>query len=296
MAFNAGRLSSLRYLAAANSTLGQHAGSSSNYFIGATTAGVLAGAFLLKDEVYADVANDLHPMNMPWRHRSYLKNYDAHSLRRGYEVYRQVCATCHSMKYMTYRRLIGATHSAEQVKALAASFSYDAEPNDEGVVLPRKGILTDTFKAPYANKQEMRAANNGASPPDMSMLQLSRHNTEDYIFSLLLGYKSGEEIPPGIRLKENQYYNPYMHGGVLAMAPPLNDDGVEYEDGTVATKSQQAKDICTFLTWTADPHADQRKQLFWNYMSWCIVICLGRGYYSRFSWSIFNSRKIRYSW
>ncbi len=95
----------------------------------------------------------------------------------------------------------------------------------------------------------------------MSMLQLARHGEEDYIFSLLLGYKDEDEIPPGITVKPGQYYNPYMHGGVLAMAPPLNDEGVEYEDGTVATKSQQAKDICTFLTWAADPHADQRKKL-----------------------------------
>eukprot|EP00808_Paulinella_micropora_P011813 g10169.t1 len=293
-AFTAGRLSSLRYLAAGANTFNQ--GGSSTYMLGAATAGVLVGAVALKDNVYADVANDLHPQHMPWRHRSWFRGYDAHSLRRGYEVYRQVCSTCHSMKYLTFRRLIGHTHTEEQAKALAKTYSYDAMPDDNGEVHQRPGSIIDNFKSPYKNKQEMRAANNGAQPPDMSMLQLARHGNEDYIFSLLLGYKDGDEIPTGINLKANQYYNPYMHGGVLAMAPPLNDDGCEYEDGTKATKSQQAKDIATFLCWTADPYADQRKKLFWNFFTWWMVLCLGRGYYKRFYWSIFYTRKIKYAW
>ncbi len=102
---------------------------------------------------------DLHPHKMPWRHRNYTQGYDAHSLRRGYEVYRQVCSTCHSMKYLTFRRLIGHTHTQEQAKALAKTYEYEGDPDDNGVVHPREGIIIDNFKSPYKNQNEMRAAN-----------------------------------------------------------------------------------------------------------------------------------------
>lgn len=290
MAFAASaRFNSLRLLGGSSRSSWQ-AGNS--VFVGAAAASLVAATTLVDGSVYADVPNDLHPYTMPFRHKNPFKCYDAHSLRRGYEVYRQVCSTCHSMQYMTFRRLEGHTHTEEQAVALAESYEYD-EIADDGTTKQRKGRRIDYFKDPYANQEEARAANNGAAPPDLSKIVLAREGNEHYIFSLLTGYR---DPPHGVEVKKGKYYNPYMHGGIIAMTPPLQDDGVEYEDGTPATISQQAKDVTTFLSWVGDPHGNERKQTFWYFLTWSLVFMFGRGYHKRLAWSFLYTRKIRYHW
>jgi len=175
-----------------------------------------------------------------------LSSYDCASLRRGFQVYRQVCATCHSIERIHYRELVGVTHSTEELLEMASEVDVVDGPNDEGEMFERPGKLADPLPSPYANEEQGRLANGGAYPPDLSLMVKSRHAGQDNLFSLLTGYC---EPPAGKALMPGLYYNPYFPGGMIAMPPPLNDDGVEYEDGTPATISQQARDVVQFLNW-----------------------------------------------
>merc|ERR1711879_778743 len=130
-------------------------------------------------------------------------------------------------------------------------------PNDDGEYYQRPGKLIDHLPSPYSNEQEARAANNGAYPPDLSLIVMARHDGLNYIFSLLTGFK--EELPAGLDMMEGMYFNPWFVGTAIAMAPPLADGAVDYPDGTVATMSQMAKDCVEFLHWCSEPHYETRK-------------------------------------
>ena len=141
---------------------------------------------------------------------------------------------------------MGVTHTAEELVAMASEVDVVDGPNDEGEMFERPAKLSDPLPSPYENEEQGRLANGGALPPDLSLMVKARHSGQDYLFSLLTGYC---EAPAGKDLMPGLYYNPYFPGGMIAMPPPLNDDGVEYEDGTPATISQQAKDVVQFLNW-----------------------------------------------
>lgn len=192
----------------------------------------------------------------PWPHEGWFSAYDHASIRRGYQVYTQVCATCHSMSAIHFRDLVGVSHSEEEAKAMAAELEVTDGPNEEGEMFERPGRLADALPQPYANEQAARFANGGAYPPDLSLMTKARHDGQNYVFALLLGYR---EPPAGVSVREGLYYNPYFPGGAIAMPKMLNDEGCEYDDGTPATEAQQAKDIVSFLSWAAEPEADDRK-------------------------------------
>jgi ubiquinol-cytochrome c reductase cytochrome c1 subunit len=147
----------------------------------------------------------------------------------------------------------------DEVKAMAEENEYDTEPNDEGEIEKRPGKLSDYLPSPYKNDEAARAANNGALPPDLSLMVKARHGGCDYIFSLLTGYP--EEPPPGATIPSGLNFNPYFPGTGIAMARVLYNDLVEYEDGTPATTSQMAKDVVEFLNWAAEPEMDERKKV-----------------------------------
>ncbi|XP_002126917.2 cytochrome c1, heme protein, mitochondrial [Ciona intestinalis] len=224
-----------------------------------TTAVVVGAAcatgFLLHQCAKAS-DDELHTPHYPWQHGPILKTLDAASVRRGYEVYRQVCAACHSMEYLAFRNLVGVSHTEEEAKALAAQAQILDGPNELGKMFKRPGRLSDYFPKPYANDDEARAANNGALPPDLSFIVLGRHGEEDYIYSLLTGYY---DPPAGVTIGEDQHYNAYFPGQAIGMAQALYNEIIEYEDGTPAVQSQLAKDVSTFLRWAAEPHHDARK-------------------------------------
>lgn len=238
-------------------------------------------------------ASDDHiaPQHMHWSHDGFTKAYDSASLRRGYEVYRQVCSTCHSMDLLAFRNLVGVSHTEEQAKALAASYEVKDGPNDEGEMFERPGKLSDHFPAPYPNEAYARYINGGALPPDLSCMTKARHSGTDYVFHLLTGYK---EPPTGVVLREGLHYNPYFPGGAISMAPPLMDEGVEFEDGTPATKTQMAKDVATFLTWCSEPEADERKKVGLKMLGGLTLMIGLCGYFKRFKWSVIKTRRI--SW
>lgn len=227
----------------------------------AAGAAVAGGAGLIaaleRETVKASELN-LHPPELPWSHNGLFGQYDAFSIRRGWQVYKQVCVACHSLEVIAYYQMVNVFLTLEEAKAEAAEAMVWDGPGDDGKMFQRPGKVADRVPKPYENTVAAALANNGAVPPDLSLITLARHGGLDYVFWLLTSY--AEEPPAGIRLGPGQAYNPYFPGGVIGMPRQLFDEGVEYDDGTPATTSQQAKDVCTFLAWTADPHLDLRKR------------------------------------
>jgi ubiquinol-cytochrome c reductase cytochrome c1 subunit len=252
--------------------------------IGAAAIAAVPAITLLSDDV-------AHPPAFPWRHRGFFSSYDCGALRRGFQVYRQVCASCHSVERIRWRELVGVTHTKEEVQQLCKEVDVLDGPNDEGEMFERPAKLFDVLPKPYLNEEQGRSANGGAYPPDLSLMVKARHEGHDYIMSLLTGYM---EPPAGKVMMEGLYYNPYFPGGGISMPPPLQDEGVEYPDGTVATISQQARDVAQFLNWTAEPEMEQRKKNAGLNMLALIFMTLGAGYMKRWRWSPLKTRKIAY--
>ncbi|OCL08948.1 hypothetical protein AOQ84DRAFT_292165 [Glonium stellatum] len=235
----------------------------------------------------------LHPTAYPWEHTKWSKTFDHQALRRGFQVYREVCASCHSLKRIPYRSLVGNIMTVDEAKALAEENEYDTEPNNEGEIEKRPGKLSDYLPSPYKNDEAARAANNGALPPDLSLMVKARHGGCDYIFSLLTGYP--EEPPAGAVVQEGLNFNPYFPGTGIAMARVLYDDLVEYEDGTPATTSQMAKDVTEFLHWSAEPEMDDRKKMGWKVMAIGGVLFALSVWVKRYKWTPLKTRKIIYT-
>lgn len=197
--------------------------------------------------------------DMKWPFDGIFGTYDRASLQRGFQVYTQVCSACHSMDLLSYRNLTALGYTADEVKAIAASHTVHDGPNDEGEMFDRPGLPSDRFVGPFPNKKAAAAANNGALPPDLSLIAKARHGGASYIYGILTGY---EEPPAGKTLLSSQHWNKYMPGNVIAMPPPLTTEGqVAYEDGSPQTVDQYAKDVASFLTWAAEPHMEDRKRI-----------------------------------
>jgi ubiquinol-cytochrome c reductase cytochrome c1 subunit len=184
--------------------------------------------------------------------------FDRASAQRGFQVYKEVCSACHSMRLLYYRNLRDLGFTEEQVAQIAAQFQVMDGPNDEGQMFERPARPSDRFRSPFPNPQAARAANNGAYPPDLSVIVKARFGGADYIYALLTGY---EDPPPGVTLMEGMHYNRYFPGHQIAMAPPLSPDRVEFADGTPATVEQMARDVTTFLAWAAEPELEQRRAM-----------------------------------
>ena len=225
---------------------------------------------------YAKVfaANSAELLKVDWSFKSFFGKFDRASLQRGYQVYSEVCASCHSVKYLSYRNLVekgGPEFSQEEAKAIASNFEVTDGPDSTGEMFTRPARLSDKFVMPYANDEEAKSANGGAYPPDMSVLVKARKGGADYIYSLLLGY---DDPPSDIKLDDGVYYNKYMYGNKIKMASPLDDDIVEYSDGTKATVDQMAKDVTTFLQWTAEPHLEARHKLGFRVIIYLSVLTI----------------------
>ena len=162
-------------------------------------------------------------------------------------------------------------------------------PDDTGEMFERPGKLSDKLPSPYANEEGARYANNGAYPPDLSLITKARHDGQNYVFSLLLGYR---EAPAGISIREGLHYNPYFPGGAIAMPKMLVDGGVEYDDGVPATETQMAKDVTTFLAWAAEPEADERKLMGAKFIFALSLVAVQAVYYKRWIWSPIKARRL----
>ena len=205
-----------------------------------------------------------------WSFDGIFGTYDRAELRRGVQVYNEVCASCHGLKLVAYRNLNDVGFSADDVKAIAAEFEVTDGPNDDGDMFTRPARPADRFQSPFENDQAARAANNGSLPPDLSVITKARKGGSDYIYALLAGY--AEEPPADFELADGMYYNKVFPGHQIAMAPPLDDDAVEYADGTEATTAQMARDVTTFLVWAAEPEMEERKRLGIKVMLFLLVL------------------------
>ena len=193
-----------------------------------------------------------------WSFEGITGTFDRGALQRGYQVYSEVCSGCHSMKLLYYRDLIDIGFSEDQVKAIASEFTVIDGPNDEGEMFERDARPADRFVSPYLNDNEARANNNGAYPPDLSVITKAKKDGANYIYNLLLGYK---DPPIDMEVGEGMYYNIYMAGNQIAMPQPIYDESVDYADGTNNSAEQLAEDLVVFLTWAAEPELEVRKNL-----------------------------------
>ncbi len=201
--------------------------------------------------------------------------WDLAQLQRGYKVYKEVCAACHSMKFVAFRDLGELGYSEGQVKAIAASVQVPGIDPDTGENTSRPGEPTDYFPSPYPNEVAAKAANGGKVPPDLSLITKAREEGTDYVYSLLTGYRDPKtfKLENGASLHEEfpdwsvppgTYFNPYFSALAIGMPPPLTSEGqVTYDDGTKATIPQMSEDVSAFLTWTAEPKLVERKQTGW---------------------------------
>ena len=229
-------------------------------------------------------------LNPGWSFKGFFGKFDRASLQRGYQVYTEVCAACHSMKYLSYRNLSepgGPEFTKEQAKIIASQFEVTDGPNSDGEMFTRAARLSDNFVGPYENMQAATAANGGAYPPDMSVLVKARKGGADYIYSLLLGY---EEPPEGIVLDDGVYYNKYMAGNKIKMSNPLSDGIVEYLDGTPATEDQMAKDVTSFLAWAAEPHLEARHKIGFRALIYLFIMTILVYFSMKKLWSRIESK------
>jgi len=239
-------------------------------------------------KVFAESSND--PLKVDWTFKSFFGKFDRASLQRGYQVYNEVCASCHSMKYLSYRNLSekgGPEFSEDEVKAIAANFEVTDGPDSTGEMFTRPARLSDKFVKPYANEEEAKSVNGGAYPPDMSVLVKARAGGANYIYSLLLGY---EDPPEDVKLDDGVYYNKYMYGNKIKMSAPLSDDLVEYSDGTKATTEQMSKDVVSFLMWAAEPHLEQRHKFGFRVIIYLIIISILVYFCMKKIWSRIESK------
>jgi ubiquinol-cytochrome c reductase cytochrome c1 subunit len=197
------------------------------------------------------------PAEQDWSFYGPFGTYDRAALQRGFQIYREVCAACHSLNLLAYHDLTGIGYDAAEVKAVAGSAQV-ADTDDSGQPADRPALPSDHFKAPFPNEKAARAANNGARPPDLSLIVRGRKYGPDYIYALMTGFK---DPPPDVKIASGMYYNAAFAGHQIAMPPPLTDDRVTYADGTKATIAQEAHDVATFLTWASDPHLEDRHRI-----------------------------------
>ena len=209
----------------------------------------------------------LHPKDAELSSAGFFGKFDNRQVQRGFQVFKEVCAACHSLKYVAFRDLAEIGYSEAEVKAIAGQWVIE-QPSvnpDTGEAATRKNVASDRFPSPFANEVAARAANNNALPPDLSLIAKARHDGANYVYSLVGpdGYRPqpaalvkefpGAKTPPGL------HYNPYFANLNIAMPPPLTADGqVTYTDGTRATRDQMSKDVSAFLTWTAEPKLESR--------------------------------------
>jgi ubiquinol-cytochrome c reductase cytochrome c1 subunit len=184
--------------------------------------------------------------------------FDRAALQRGFQVYKEVCSNCHSMKEAYYRNLTGIGLTPEQVKDIASTITVPGELNDAGDPTQRPATPADHFKSPFPNDKAARAANNGALPPDQSVIEKAREGGATYIADLLLGYR---DAPAGVKVQDGLYYNTAFEGHQIAMPPPLSNGQVTYADGTPSTLEQESRDVATFLTFIANPEMEERKRM-----------------------------------
>lgn len=235
-------------------------------------AAAMLGGLLIAAPAFA-ASDSKRPEGQSWPHAGFFGTYDRAALQRGFQVYKEVCSACHSMRLVAFRSLTGIGFSDKEVKALAATYEVENhEPNDQGEMYKRPGLPSDRLPSPFPNEKAAQAANNGATPPDLSLIVKARNSHagalarlvnghvggENYVRAILVGYA---DPPKDMTLNPGMSYNPYFSGGQIGMAPPLSEGQLTFADGTKATREQMAHDVVQFLSWASEPTLEQRRQI-----------------------------------
>lgn len=220
---------------------------------------ILSAALALGIGGTALASGGVHIPAQDWPHSGVFGTIDKQSAQRGFQIYKEVCSACHSMRLVPIRTLAGIGFTEAQIKDIAAGYEVTDGPNDAGDMFQRPAVSADRFPKPFPNDNAARAANGGALPPDLSLIAKARVGGEDYLYAFLTGFE--DPAPADVTLMPGMNYNKYFPGHQVGMPNILMPDGVTYADGTKATVEQQARDISTFLTFVAEPHLDARKQM-----------------------------------
>ena len=240
----------------------------------------LALAVVASAPALAAIGDQMPLKHVEWSFEGPLGTFNRADLQHGFQVYKEVCSACHSLNRVAFHTLSeegGPGFTDPQMKAIAAAYKIPAGPNDKGETvddkgqpLMRSGIPSDYFPAPFANEDAARAANGGALPPDLSIIVKARPGGPDYVYSIISGF--GQKPPPGFKVTEGKYYNPYFAGWNISMPPPLAKGSVTYSDGTPATVENECHDIVTFLTWAAEPKMEERKHVGFGVMAFLVLL------------------------
>jgi len=198
------------------------------------------------------------PPAQNWSFERLLGTFDLAAAQRGFQVYSEVCSACHSMRLLSYRDLAGIGLTNEQIRAIAAAVTVPQGLDDQGQPKEGPGTPASRFRSPFPNDIAARAGNNGALPPDLSLLSNAFLNGPDYIYGVLTGYA---DPPANMTLMDGMNYNKFFPGHQIAMPKPLSDGQVTYADGTTASVEQMSRDVVTFLSWAANPEMVERKQM-----------------------------------
>ena len=193
-----------------------------------------------------------------WSFSGPFGTFDKAAMQRGFQVYNEVCAGCHSMKLIAFRNFADLGYNEAEIKALAAQYEVQDGPNDDGEMFMRPAIPADRMPAPYANDNAARAGNNGALPPDLSLIAKARPNGPNYLYSLLSSY---DDAPDGSEVPDGMYYNAAYPGHLIAMPQPLYGDDVEFSDGAPTSIEAVSADLTQFLMWAAEPKMEVRKRI-----------------------------------
>jgi len=209
------------------------------------------------------------PPHQQWPFEGVFGTYDQAASQRGFQVYKEVCSACHPVKHLYFRDLEDIGYTEDQVKGIAAQYQVTDGPNDEGQMFQRPARPSDHIPGPFPNDQAARAANNGALPPDLSLIAKARDGGPDYVYAILTGFK---DPPAGFKLLEGAYYNEYFSGHQIKMPPPLTQTGqLNYADGTQATVPQMSHDVVSFLNWAAEPNLNDRHRMGFKVILFLIV-------------------------
>ena len=218
---------------------------------------LVAGALSLADPAQAQEEAPT-PAHQSWSFDGVFGTYDLAAAQRGLQVYKDVCAACHPVKHLYFRDLEELGYSDDQIKGIAAQYQVTDGPNDEGQMFQRPAKPSDHIPGPFPNDQAARTANNGALPPDLSLIVKAREGGPDYVYGILTGFK---DAPPNVQVPDGMYYNEYFPGHNIKMPPPLSDGQVSFAEGAPNKIPDEARDVVTFLTWAAEPNLDQRHEM-----------------------------------
>jgi ubiquinol-cytochrome c reductase cytochrome c1 subunit len=209
------------------------------------------------------------PPHQQWPFEGVFGTYDSAASQRGFQVYKEVCSACHAVKHLAFRNLEEIGYTEDQVKGIAAQYQVTDGPNDEGQMFQRPARPSDPIPGPFPNDQAARAANNGALPPDLSLITKAREGGPDYVYAILNGFK---DPPAGFKVNEGMYYNQYFTGHQIKMPPPLTQtDQLKYADGTQATVPQMSHDVVSFLSWAAEPNLNDRHRIGFKVILFLII-------------------------